>query len=227
MRFGGMLLLLSACFGLLAQQTGTPWGAVPLGWSSLCAAIVALAYFLDRPGCLGKLPDGRLSFWRLAALLPFYLVTWGTWHLSRHGDEPCHARVAEGLHVGRRPLPHELPQDTTLVVDLTAEFFEVAAVRAREGYRCIPALDGLTPPASAAVRTLVREVAAHAGTIYIHCAAGHGRSGALAAAVLVLRGEADDIEQAVQKMKRARPRISLNARQLAWAAAMCAHEASK
>jgi protein-tyrosine phosphatase len=225
MRFGGLLLLLSACFGLLAQQTGTPWGAVPLGWSSLCAAIVALAYFFDRPGWLGKRPDGTLSPWRVAALLPFYLVTWGTWHLSRHGDEPCQDRVAEGLHVGRRPLPHELPRGTTLVVDLTSEFFEVAAVRAREGYRCIPALDGLTPPASAAARAAVHEVAAHTGTIYIHCAAGHGRSGALAAAVLVIRGEADDIEQAVQQMKRARPRISLNARQRAWAAAMYAEGA--
>lgn len=221
MRFGGMLLLLSACFGLLAQQTGTLWGLIPLGWSSLAAAFAALAYFLDRPGWLGKRPDGTLSPAHLAALWPFFLVTWGTWHLSRLGDEPCRNRVAHQLHVGRRPLPHELPEETSLVVDLTAEFFEVAAIRALPGYRCIPALDGLVPPDVEAARALVREVAAHEGTVYVHCAAGHGRSGALAAAVLVLRGKADDVEQAVQQLKRARPRISLNARQRAWAEAIC------
>jgi len=220
MRFGVMLLFLSACFGLLAQQVGTLWGAVPLGWSSLAAGFAALAYFLDRPGWLGKRADGTLRPGHVAALWPFFVVTWGTWHLSRHGDEPCQNLVADRLHVGRRPLAHELPEGTALVVDLTSEFFEVAAIRALPGYRCVPALDGRAPPDTAAVRQIVHQIAAHEGTAYVHCAAGHGRSGALAAAVLVIRGQAEDVEQAVQLMKRARPRIVLNARQQSWATAM-------
>jgi len=222
MRFGILLTLLAICFFLLALGAASWWGAALAGWVTLGAAAPALAYFFDRPGALGKRTDGRLSAAHVIVLLPFFLVTWGAWQLKRLFGEPTYNAVADALYVGRRPTSErELPAGTSLVVDLTAEFAEVAAVRGRgpAGYCCIRALDGRAPPEDEATRAAVRAIAAHEGPIYIHCAVGHGRSAALAAAVLVIRGLAPSVVEAERRMKRVR-RVGLNATQRRWAEAM-------
>ena len=61
-------------------------------------------------------------------------------------------------------------------------------------------------------RALV-EVARFDGPIYVHCAAGHGRSATLAAAVLVERGSAPDMLAAERMMKGARPTVRLSSEQ--------------
>jgi protein-tyrosine phosphatase len=219
MRIGIMLALLAGGFAVLALVVvDSPWAAAPLGWSALALAYVALACLVGGPAWLGKRRDGRLRAPVVVLLLPHFLLSWGIWHLKRLlSSEPKSNEVAPELHVGRRPTGREeLPDGTSLVVDLTSEFSEVAAVRALEGYRCIPALDGIAPAVSDAVRAQVREVAAHEGVVYVHCAVGHGRSAAFAGAVMVLRGQARDVQQAEQLMRRARPGIGLNAAQRRW-----------
>ena len=47
------------------------------------------------------------------------------------------------------------------------------------------------------------------GPLYVHCAAGHGRSAMLAATLLVRRGHAEDVDAAVALMQRARPGVRL------------------
>lgn len=63
---------------------------------------------------------------------------------------------------------------------------------------------------------LVRRVAAWQEPVYIHCAQGHGRTGLIAAAVLVANGHAKTAEEAVAMLERARPRLSLGKSQLAF-----------
>jgi protein-tyrosine phosphatase len=105
-----------------------------------------------------------------------------------------------------------MPGDAKLVVDLTAEFAEPEHLRTAADYRCLPVLDGSVPNLER-FDALVQELADFQGPIFVHCAAGHGRSGMVAAAVLVRRGEAADVHEAIDRMRKARPRIRLGRRQ--------------
>jgi hypothetical protein len=121
MKHGVLLLLLGGSFFYLAIERG---GLHFLWiWPGLSFLAVACAYFGLGPRIFGKRSDGTLASFALVALLPYFLFTWGTWHLARLLiKEDCYNRVAPGLYLGRRPLAHELPTDIDAVVDLTAEF---------------------------------------------------------------------------------------------------------
>jgi protein-tyrosine phosphatase len=79
-------------------------------------------------------------------------------------------------------------------------------------YLCVPTLDALTPSDSIA-RQAIDRIARSDGPVYIHCAQGHGRSAAFAAAVLIRRGLARDVEEAERLLVTKRPGVRLNRRQ--------------
>ena len=179
-------------------------------WPALSCFLVAVAYLGFGPGLFGKREDGSLAGHSLLLLLPYLLFTWGLWHLLRlFRTEDCYNEFAKGLFVGRRAYPHELPEDTTLVVDMTCEFFESQGICNGRSYLCFPTMDGSAPSDESFVR-LVRSVLECPGPVYIHCAEGHGRSGAAAAAVLVVKGQVSSTGEAIAELQRIRPRIGLN-----------------
>ena len=59
----------------------------------------------------------------------------------------------------------------------------------------------------------VREISAAPRPVYIHCAAGHGRTGLIASLLLVAEGEVSESDEALQRVKNSRPLVSLNRRQ--------------
>ena len=184
------------------------WGWLLL-WPALAFALVAAGYAGLGPGVFGKRGDGRLAWWAVLALLPYLLLAWTVWHLQRLlGREPCCHEVAPGVWLGRRPLGHEVPAGVVLVVDLTAEFFAARGVRAGRDYLVLPTLDG-TAPDEARFRAVLAQLTGHAGPVYIHCAAGHGRSALLAAALLLARGLAADELQAEMLLRQARRGVRL------------------
>jgi protein-tyrosine phosphatase len=198
--------LAAYCFALAAYFGGPAW---LLLWPGASSLLLAVAYAGLGPRVYGKRRDGRLSWWALLLLLPYLLLTWAAWHLMRlFSKEDCCNEVAPGLYVGRRALAHELPPGVSLVVDLTAEFPSPRGIAAGRDYLCLPTLDALAPD-EGAVRALVAHVAARPGAVYIHCAAGHGRSATAAAAILLARGLASDVRGAEDVLRRARPRIRL------------------
>jgi protein-tyrosine phosphatase len=141
--------------------------------------------------------------------LPYLLLTWFVWHVQRLlSREACCNEVAPGLWVGRRPSARELPPDVGLVVDLTAEFAAPRRIHHGRTYLCLPVLDAYAP-SEEALRQLVQKVVAWPGAVYVHCAAGHGRSAMVAAAVLLTRGLAADVKQAEGLLRRARPGVRL------------------
>jgi protein-tyrosine phosphatase len=200
-----------AVFGLYLAVIGFAlgyWGWALL-WPALSFVIVAAAYAGLGPTVFGKRPDGRLAGWAVALLLPYLVLTWALWRwLRRLGKEPCCHEVAPGLWLGRRPLPDEVPAGVDLVVDLTAEFPEPRGVCDGRTYLCLPTLDTLAPD-ERAFGELVRRVAGWPGTVYVHCASGHGRSATVAAAVLIARGLAGDVNEAEAMLRRARPGVRL------------------
>lgn len=211
MRFGVLFLLLAASLALWVPRLGVA-GALLL-WPVASFALVGLGYLGLGPAVLGKDERGRRAPWAAALHAPFFALSLALYHLLRavRAEDPWN-EVSPGVYVGRLCGAHELPPEVGLVVDLTSELQAPVAVRARAGYRCLPTLDGLAPREAPFLR-LAEEVAAFDGPVFVHCAAGHGRSATLAGAVLVRRGVVEDLLAAERHMKRARPGIRLTASQ--------------
>jgi len=182
-------------------------GGVLMSWLGLSLFLIGVAYVLGDPRLLGKRSDGSFRLIPLLVHAPFFLSAWLALQLRRRRGEPAWNEVAPGVFVGRMSPLRELPPGAPWVIDLTCELMPPREVRGPR-YRCLPTLDG-TAPAREAFWSLVNEIASVEGPVFIHCAAGHGRSATFAAAVIVKRGLAADVDAAEALMKSRRPRIAL------------------
>ena len=216
--YAPFLLAASLLFGAIGWYfvgRGSAWGWLFL-YPTACFAILTAGY-LGAGGAwsLAKRADGSRAWWGYVLGGPFLLVMFlGRKLLSLFsGSEAAFHEVAPGIYVGRRLPLARLPEDVAMVIDLTSEFAAPPCVRTREGrYLCLPTLDGSAPTA-ASLRAVLDRVVDTEGSIYVHCAAGHGRSAMLAAGLLVRRGHAEDISAAVALMQKARPGVRLMATQ--------------
>lgn len=184
-----------------------------LGWAALGFVYVGMAYFRERPAMLGKRQDGRLALWVTALCLPVLVLNYAYWWIGRmrRAEAPSN-EVAPGIHVGGLPGPYELPEDTRTIVDLTSEFYAHPEVRKHAGYRVFPILDdGFPPPRE--IEAIVTTLLDAPTPMLIHCAAGHGRSATLAAAVGIARGDFTDPDTAERTMQATRPRIRFKSTQ--------------
>jgi protein-tyrosine phosphatase len=183
-------------------------------WPSVSFLLVAAAYFVLGPAIFGKRPVGTMSTVAVAILLPYLLLTWTSWHLLRlMSREDCYNELVPGLLIGRRPLARELPTHVSVIIDLTAEFPESCAVRSGRRYISFPILDGGAADGER-FSALVGEIAESPEPTYIHCAQGHGRTGMLAAAVLVGKGLCATPDEAMAMIRSARPLAELNQAQV-------------
>ena len=220
-----VFLLTAAGFSTWAASSGG-WGWVLL-WPALAFALVGGAYLGGGPRVFGKLPRGELHPVHRVVLLPFLLFVWGTWHLLRLFERgSAHHSIAPGLLLGRRLLPGEIPPEVALVVDLSAEFDEPAEIGRGRKYVSLPVLDGSVPNADV-FRRVVDEVNATRETVLVHCAQGHGRSGLLAAAVLLARGLASTPAEAVEQIQKIRPGVRLKPGQVRWLEEFAAAELAR
>lgn len=214
MRFATVFGLYGVVLALAA--TATPWiEAVFLGWAAVSCLLVAGAYAMNRPRLLGKRDDGTVSPLALVALVPYLAVQAVVWRLAtRLRPAAAACEVAAGLHIGRRPLAHEVPCDVRSVIDLTAEFGEPRGVSTGRRYVCLPTLDG-TAPGDAELDRVVEDLAARREPALVHCANGHGRSALVVACTLVARGDAADADDAMRRVRAVRHRARLNSIQKA------------
>jgi protein-tyrosine phosphatase len=207
MRYAVIFMLLCAGLIYVAFRVGG-WGWL-VAWPASSALLVAAGYGGWGARVFGKRRDGAFAAWAWVVHLPYLLITSIVWHLMRlFSRENVADEVAPGVWVGRRPLLRELPKNVVRVVDLTAEFWPAAGIRKRFAYVCYPTLDAHVC-ADEAFAEAVRETIPVAGPIYIHCAQGHGRSAALAAALLIAHGAARDVEEAEKKLCAARPGVCM------------------
>lgn len=210
-RIGILFALISILLLLLGPVRGG-WYYAAI-WPAISFAVAGSAYWRFGPAVYGKRPNGVLAWNRLPLLLPYLAYSWSVWHLYRLvKTENIHDELLPDLLIGRRVLSSELPENVDVVVDLTAEFSEPAAIRRRPGYRCFPALDASAPSPTDLVEFL-DSLDPEGGTLYIHCAEGHGRTGLFAAALLLKRGIAITPDDAIARVKAVRPRVRLNTAQ--------------
>ena len=219
MKYGVLFLIIGVLFAYYAFLVGG-WGWLLL-WPALSFSSIALAYLGLGARVFGNRADGTIAPLALLALFPYFLYAWAIWHLSRIvRREDCYNEVAPGLYIGRRPLPGELPADTRVVVDLTAEFPEKREVREAGQYLCLPTLDA-SVPGDRQFKELLASTMEAPTPAYLHCAEGHGRSGTLGAAILILRGLAENVEDAVRLLRKSRPGIRLSNEQKALVTRVC------
>lgn len=149
-----------------------------------------------------------MSFWSLIAFMPLHLLMQTIWHATRLcSRERPWDRICAHLVAGRRPLAHEMPEDIALVIDLTSEFAEPAAVREGRDYRLFPILDASVPEIGA-LRAFIATLPD--ARTYVHCAQGHGRTGLFCVAYLVERNLCGSPAEALRMLQAARPGIRLN-----------------
>ena len=200
---GVLFLVIGVAYLAMGWKLGV--AGAPVAWMGLACVYVAGAYLVNRPALLGKRADGARH--RAAVLLwPYLGSVWVAWWLRRWVAETCWHEIAPGLFLGRRPRLNELPASTAMIVDLAAEL--PPSTRAGVAYRGLPTLDGGAPDDATFV-ALVREISAFTGGVYIHCAAGRGRSATVLAAVLIDKGLATGLEDAVAVMRQQRKRVHL------------------
>ncbi len=211
MNFGIFFLVAAAL--LIAHVFIHRGFAFLLLWPALCSLIVGGAYLGLGPGVFGKRPDGSMKLGTVVLLLPYLLYQWGVWHLLRLlRKEKPYDELIPGVLIGRRLMPAEFPPGVTLVVDLTSEFPEPPKIRRGRKYYSLPILDGHFPDRSQLKRVL-EILASHSGTVYIHCAEGHGRTRTLAAAWLLQNGFAQTAQEAIARVQMKRPLVRLHKRQ--------------
>jgi protein-tyrosine phosphatase len=205
----GIFFALVATLLLIYAVTSGRWSLLLL-WPALSCGLVSAAYLRFGHRIFGKRLDGSMACASVTLLLPYLLLVWAVWHIIRCvSREPHCNRLADGITIGRRLLSHELPPDVDTVVDLTCEFPEPAALRAVPQYISFPLLDaGALSPESLA--DFSRRLAGIDGSLFIHCAQGHGRAGLISALLLIARGLATDGDDAIRQIQMSRPSVDLN-----------------
>lgn len=218
---------LPIAFGLLSLlllAPTLPHGPGPVrAWLGITSLVLCLLYVIS------LWPEREIGRW-IRSASPFSWVArmllaphrWGAWAFlllkvrfrgERHVDE-----IVPGLYLGRRPLHGDRSTNEQHgfkgVVDLCVEFPASGPVVgvAEEDYLSIPALDGTAPSLSATKHAVdwIEDRLRQDKNILVHCAAGHGRSATVVAALLIARGLATDADSAERLMQTIRPRVSLN-----------------
>lgn len=199
--------------------------AVLVGWFSLGLLCAGLAILLDLPGFYCKRRDGTLPsiVW---LYLGGWLLVYRGWHFFKWmlptiglqykvGD--CEFDlVAPRLLLGR--LLWELPvregvPEVGMVIDMTCEWTEPLALRSVREYIAVPVVDTTRPTieqtASVARRAVRFLRDPHAGSVYVHCANGYGRSAVVVGAMLLMDGSCRTPAEAKEAIVKARPVASL------------------
>ncbi|MCA9032688.1 MAG: dual specificity protein phosphatase family protein [Planctomycetaceae bacterium] len=203
-----ILFGLMAIFLALIACVWQGWYLIAL-WPAVSLAAVAVAYLGVGPQVFGKSLDGRLALLNRAILLPYLVLTRGLWTLLRYtrGETPFN-QLTDRIYIGRRLLNKEVPSHFDCVIDLTCEFSEPVTLRSKS-YHSFPILDA-SAPSVGQLREWVQSAADLPGTVFVHCAEGHGRTALFAAALLLHLKHARNPNEAMQFIKEKRPAVRLN-----------------
>ena len=194
-----------------------PWG-LPLLWPAASLTIAAGAYFGLYAGIARK-HDGRLPLAARVVLAPWLVGQRLSLMYYRRHCLPWN-EVVPNVWIGRRLNDREaataVKRGVIAVLDLTGECSEARPFLTLE-YLNLQVLD-LTAPTREQMRAAADFIGAHreTGAVYVHCKIGYSRSVAVVGAWLLDAGLAVTVEEAVARMRAARP--TLVVRPEAWAA---------
>jgi hypothetical protein len=216
-----VFLAMAAACGLLACVSGSLAGRVLLANAGLSLLLVGIAYAGAGPRLLAKRPDGTIPVWSRLLHWPYLLLSRLCFEVARRCTrEPPWHEIVPGLYLGRRLTRREGAAAVASlglrgVLDLTCEFAEPRAMRRAVSYRLLATLDN-TSPTLEQLRAGVDWTRRHLpeGSVYVHCAVGHGRSATIVAACLLAAGHAATAERALSLIQARRPLVRPNHLQL-------------
>jgi hypothetical protein len=195
----------------LGAALGGAW--LWLLWPALSLALVAANYAFCGAGGFQKDAGGRMSPAARWLLAPYLAAAWINSRLWTWRD-PGSVPVADGVSLGRIPSARDRARLAgATLVDLCAE---LPSPRDAARVRAIPMLD-LVPPPPERLRDAADAIerARRQGPVLVCCALGFSRSAAAVATWLVVTGRAATAEDAVARLRAARPRIVLDGAALA------------
>lgn len=156
-----------------------------------------------------KGPDGFT--WVAPFFIPSFILIWSWWCLRHYvylRNISTSALVYKNYHLGRYPL-EGLPKGVATVVDITAEFPK--SCRSDLTYICVPSLDVTLPEAKdflEAAYTVMSLEKDNLGSVYVHCANGHGRSALFIVLIMMLEGAIETPAEGKEIFRRNRPNVN-------------------
>ena len=176
-------------------------------YPAISFGLVSIAYLTDSVGIFGKRKNGRINLLNKIALFPYLAYVLLIWHLVNiFRRERTHDRISPDLFIGRRT--RIIPDTVKSIVDLTCEFEEYDDLLKGHHYLSVPILDGC-PPDKVHFSEVLHKIANMPKPIYIHCAEGHGRTGTVAAALLLYEKTVQGPDEAMALIQSARPKARL------------------
>ncbi len=188
---------------VLATRGGGGW--LWLWWPTLSLGLVAANYALLGAGGFQKRADGRLSPAARWLYAPYLAAAWINSRLWTR-RQPAPVEVADGVWLGRIPARGE--REGFGVVDVCAELSLPGG--ARDGDCGVPMLD-LVPPERSRLQEAAEaiEEARRRGPVLVCCALGYSRSAASVTAWLLRSGRATTTDEAITRLRAARPQVVL------------------
>jgi protein-tyrosine phosphatase len=211
MRYAITFWMLGAACVVYALALENLWLRLVLGSCAFCFFGVGAAYGFIGPRAFLKSPNGQLAPLSYGLFWPYHLLNHVLLFTFRRTRGPqAFSRISEKLYLGCRLGAGDKQELERLgvrsVLDLTCEFAEPACLRQLGAYRCVPLLDTTAPTLEQlheAAQWIKEQLAS--GSVYVHCALGHGRSATFVAAHLLLSGEAATAEEALAWSRRRVP----------------------
>jgi hypothetical protein len=177
-----------------------------LFWPAVSLALVAFNYAIFGPEGFQKDAGGCMTTAARLLLAPYLAAAYvnsRSW--TRH--EPAPVAVGNGVWLGRIPSAREAAGFAT-VIDLCAE---LPGTGTAGTWKCIPMLD-LVPPPPAQLRDAAASIerGRSAGPVLVCCALGYSRSAATVATWLIRHTPVTTMGEAIENIRRARPRIVID-----------------
>ncbi len=215
MKYALAFLTLGATCALYAAKEGPFWQRLVLVCTALAFTGVGLAYGWLGPRVFGKRVTGEFAPVAYAVFWPYLLINGGFLAALRWARDSGFHEIVPGLYLGRKPTAFEPELFGRLrisgVLDLTSEFPAPGTGKRVLHYHCIPLLDTRAPSLEqliVGVDYMRRRLAE--GSVYVHCALGHGRSALFVAAYLVAAGHAATADEAVRRVREKRSGVDLH-----------------
>jgi len=181
-----------------------------LFWPAASFLLLSAGYLYFGPVVYGKSLDGRQNILLRLLHFPSFVFNRITWKIGRTSKpDDVWNEIVPNVFLGRRLTSRaQLPANTSLVVDLTAEYLEADDILTGVDYKCIPTLDGSALVCSNFAQVL-DYVSDKRAVTYVHCAVGHGRAAMFVACLLIKTGVCRNVKEAEFLIKAHRPRVHL------------------
>lgn len=186
--------------------------ALWLLWLSAALAIATLSYGIIGANGFQKQKSGQFEPVVGGLLLPYRCIMRINSQLWTRG-QPAFNHVVDNLYIGKLPTKRLFTlHPFAAVIDLCAE---LAVPVLKTHYTLIPVLDMTVPSIEDCEKGVQAiDAARHDGDILVCCALGYSRSATIVLAWLLVRGFANNVEQAIAILKKARPHVVINDKHL-------------